>query len=508
MSTALVPTCPVPSQAESRLDAETTLFSEAGAAVSPDMLSRVLVEHYRCPSEFLKFVQSGDEAGAVGYFRFGPNICYGHANSGTLPSEAKGLLEDVSLETVVAEGTVALPFDPNEIVDNLRLERYPHRRLSRCENILKKAYYSLRPFTNQSVRKQIQKFRARNWQNLAFPRWPVDTTVEDICESLLSLAMQASGAERVPFVWFWPHGIRGCVMMTHDVESAAGKDFCAELLDINDSFGIKASFQIVPEERYEVPSTLLEAIRGRGGEVGIQDLNHDGRLFDDRGEFRRRAALINRYGREYAAQGFRAAILYRKPEWYGDLEFSYDMSIPNVAHLDPQRGGCCTVMPYFIGKVLELPVTTVQDYTLFHLLNERSIALWETQVGLILEKNGLASFIVHPDYVRDRDTRTVYEDLLAYLRDLREKAAAWFALPREVDAWWRARSQMSIVRHGNSWRIEGPGADRAVLAFANNIKGKVVYELADEKRGAVSASKNAALSSSNDFLQNVVRPQQ
>ena len=32
------------------------------------------------------------------------------------------------------------------------------------------------------------------------------------------------------------------------------------------------------------------------------------------------------------------------------LDFSFDMSIPNVAHLDPQRGGCCTIMPYFIGN--------------------------------------------------------------------------------------------------------------------------------------------------------------
>jgi hypothetical protein len=28
------------------------------------------------------------------------------------------------------------------------------------------------------------------------------------------------------------------------------------------------------------------------------------------------------------------------------LCFAYDMSIPNVAHLDPQRGGCCTIMPF------------------------------------------------------------------------------------------------------------------------------------------------------------------
>ena len=38
----------------------------------------------------------------------------------------------------------------------------------------------------------------------------------------------------------------------------------------------------------------------------------------------------------------------------------------------------------FIGKMLELPVTTVQDYTLFHVLNERSIELWKSQIDLVL----------------------------------------------------------------------------------------------------------------------------
>jgi hypothetical protein len=249
------------------------------------------------------------------------------------------------------------------------------------------------------------------------------------------------------------------------------------LLDIDDSFGFKASFQIVPEGRYEVPPKLLDLIRRRGCEIGVHDLNHDGVLYDKREEFVRRVALINRYAGEYQAKGFRAGVLYRNPEWYDALDFSFDMTIPNVAHVDPQRGGCCTVMPYFIGNILELPVTTVQDYTLFHLLNERSIALWKDQVELILEKNGLASFIVHPDYVQGHDTKPVYEELLKYLRGLGNKTPIWYPLPSEIDAWWRARSEMSIVKDGDSWRIEGNGAERAVVAFAQEIDGKLVYEV-------------------------------
>jgi hypothetical protein len=281
--------------------------------------------------------------------------------------------------------------------------------------------------------------------------------------------------------------------MTHDVETTAGRDFCGELLDIDDSFGLRASFQIVPEERYAVPAEFLDAIRNRGCEIAVQDLNHDGRLFDHKQEFLRRVALIHHYAAEYGARGFRAAMLYRKVEWYDALHLSFDMSMPNVAHLDPQRGGCCTVMPYFIGKILELPVTTIQDYTLFHLLNERSIELWKMQTERILEKNGLVSFIVHPDYITDRDTRSVYESLLRYLRDLRHTRPLWFALPSEIDSWWRARNQMSVVRDGNSWRIEGEGSDRAVLAFAKNVRGKLVYELANCGNGRQTETVTEAL---------------
>jgi hypothetical protein len=37
---------------------------------------------------------------------------------------------------------------------------------------------------------------------------------------------------------------------------------------------------------------------------------------------------------------------------------------------------------------------------------------------------------------------------------------------------------MSVVLNGKSWRIEGQGSERAVLAFAKDFQGKLVYGLA------------------------------
>ena len=54
---------------------------------------------------------------------------------------------------------------------------------------------------------------------------------------------------------------------------------------------------------------------------------------------------------------------------------------------------------------------------LLNLLDQVSIDLWKTQFERIIEKNGLASFIVHPDYVVEPKSRAIYEGLLGYLRE-------------------------------------------------------------------------------------------
>jgi hypothetical protein len=447
--------------------------------------SETVIDRYRCPQDLIDVVSSEPLSSSAGYFRFGQNgICYGRSRSAVLSPRPESLLHDVAGEVAVENAKLRLPFNLKEVIDNLRLERYRNGEATESSlfRFCKKLYYHLRPLTNRVVRKQVQKFHARNWKKRSFPQWPIDTTVENVFETVLSLSMKARGLEKIPFVWFWPNGASGCLTMTHDVETQVGRDFCTALMDVDDAFGIKAAFGIVPEERYEVSSDLLQSMRSRGFEIAIQDLNHDGRLFDDKQEFLRRAKIINQYGREFGATGFRAAVLYRKPEWYDALDFTFDMSFPNVAPLDPQQGGCCTVMPFFIGDMLELPVTTVQDYTLFHVLNERSIELWKSQIDLVLKKNGLLSFIVHPDYILQPDTLSAYKDLLRHLQGLRDKTTIWCALPSEIDAWWRARNKMSVVKDGASWRIVGEGAERAVLAYAKNVDGKIVYEFSPSAR--------------------------
>jgi hypothetical protein len=385
---------------------------------------------------------------------------------------------------------VARAFD-SRAVDNLRHERYSKQSLTRTGALLaseaaRSLYYRIRPALSDSLRQTLQRISLQDWDRLPFPRWPVDTSVEDIFERDLLTAMTSAGLKSIPFIWFWPDGASSAAVMTHDVEATAGLSMVPDLMDVDDEFGIKASFQLVPEERYMVSNDLLDIIRKRECEVNVHGLNHNGNLFRNRTSFLKQAKRINRYVEEFGAEGFRSACMYRNVDWFSDLDISYDMSMPNVAHLEPQRGGCCTVFPYFIDQVLELPLTTIQDYSLFHILGDYSIDLWKRQIEMIAGKHGLLSFIIHPDYIFAEKALPVYKTLLAYLSRLRRERNVWIARPGDVNQWWRERDAMNLMFEDGMWRIEGRGRERARIGYACVEDNRIVYNLGQSSEPPVA----------------------
>ena len=411
-----------------------------------------LIQHYRCPANLVDLQSTGD--------------LWSQAATDLAGNVESGRERD------------RLPFELDEVIENLRRERYtasPQHRPPLARRILAQAYYLARPLLGVGFRKHLQRWASRKWQSISFPHWPVDHTVEDILELSLRFAMLARRVESMPFIWFWPDGASAALIMTHDVETAAGRDFCSAVMDLDEQFGIKASFQLVPEQRYECPPALRDEIRQRGHEVNIHDLNHDGRLFSNHSRFQRRAEKINGYAREFGALGFRSAALYRNIDWLQELQFSYDMSVPNVAHLDPQRGGCCTVFPFFAGGMLEIPVTVAQDYAQFHLLGHYSTRLWQKQLRIILAQHGIANFIVHPDYVKEMRALEMYLQLLEMLDAMRCEEKVWIARPDEVDRWWRQRQQMSVLQRDGQWIVAGPHSERASVAYACLQDGRLQY---------------------------------
>lgn len=462
------------------------MMASPAKVVEGERVNKVVVEYFRCFERLPELRLASEVAGTRGFFRVGPGaLGYGAVSSGHQTRSLSEGPEDLLPYIEGDRDTVRMPFDLTDVIDNLRRERFVHAVSgnhggSILQRGIRKAYYAARPLLPVYVRRNLQRRALRDWRYLPFPAWPVDTSVDLILKRVLAAMMRGAGVDRLPFIWFWPEGHRAAVMMTHDVETAAGRDFCRELMRIDQAQGFLASFQFVPEKRYEFPMSLRQDVRDAGFEICVQGLNHDGHLFSNRAEFLRRAKAINRYAAEYGAEGFRSPVLYRNLDWYPAFEFAYDMSVPNVAHLDPQRGGCCTVMPYFVGDILELPVTTTQDYSLFHILRTDSLDLWNEQIDAVVNANGLLSFIIHPDYIIARRFRSIYERLLERLVEVCAERNLWRALPREINRWWRQRNEMELSQEAGRPVVKGPGAERARVAYAVLKGDDVLYEIEPE----------------------------
>lgn len=424
-----------------------------------------LVEFYRCPASLTQEMPTG--------------------TAPSRPDLETSATYDV-LPSALAESLARLPL--SERLNELRLERYradiPMERKLLASEAIRRLYYKVRPLMPAAVRHVLQRIYMRDWQRLPFPSWPVDTSVENELERHFAQLIRAQGAVKAPFIWFWPDGAPSAITITHDVETSKGLAFIDRLMNVDDEFGFKAAYQLVPEQRYTVTPDLLQRIRSRQCEANVHGLNHNENLFADRSTFVRSKGPINRYIAEFGSTGFRSPCMYRKAEWLEELDIQYDMSVPNVAHLEPQRGGCCTVFPYFVGRVLEIPLTAAQDYSLFHILRDYSIHLWTRQIDLILQKHGLISFIIHPDYVIEPKAMMVYKDLLEHLRALSKRANLWCALPGEINAWWRQRSRMRLLQDGGNWKIEGLGSERARVAFACLQNEGLKFELPCPYRGS------------------------
>jgi hypothetical protein len=438
-------------------------------------------DYYRCPADFARLGVRGQMSPRDGYFRFDGAVAFGHCAGAAPARYASDSLSEVSGSVTVENGTAQLPFDFTEVVTNLREERYRINGYSFLErttstDAANRLYYLVRPLMGVGVRKHLQKLRFKGWDRIAFPQWPVDVSVERLMKGAMAELLKAHGRP-IPFVWFWPDGAPACSMVTHDVEGPSGLDFCQTIMDLDEAHRVRSSFQLIPEGRGNTWRQVAEAIRRRGFEVNLHDLNHDGRLYLNKDQFLERADRINKYVRELGCGGFRSGAMYREQGWYDAFDFSFDMSVPNAAHLEPQRGGCCTVMPYFVGRLVELPLTRVQDYSLFFILGDYSTGLWQQQANLILQENGLISIITHPDYLIGDAERAVYVKLLGYITELRDAHRVWVALPGEIDAWWRNRDAMRLVPDGDSWRIEGADSHRARVAYATLSGDTVVYSV-------------------------------
>jgi len=319
-------------------------------------------------------------------------------------------------------------------------------------------YYGLKPFVPQTLRTAIRRKLAMRLRKHIGGVWPI-----------------MPGSERPPENWpGWPDNKKFAFVLTHDVESKAGLSKCRSLMQLELDLGFRSSFNFIPEGDYLVPADLREELTANGFEVGIHDLKHDGRLFASRRKFKRRAARINGYAREWGASGFRSGFMLRNLDWLHDLDVQYDASTFDTDPFEPQPQGRHTIFPFWIrypngsssnGQhsaidssskgYVELPYTLPQDFTLFVLLQEKTPEIWMRKLDWIARHGGMALVDVHPDYLCfSNTTPTSREYPVAHYKSFLEyvsrhyHGAFWNTTPRKVAQFCERVTKTAPAREG------------------------------------------------------------
>ena len=250
----------------------------------------------------------------------------------------------------------------------------------------------------------------------------------------------------------WPGKKKFAVLLTHDVETERGHGRCLNLVEMEQKFGFRSSFNFVPE-RYHVDSNLRKQLVDKGFEVGVHGLNHDGKLYKSYKGFKERALKINNYLKQWNAVGFRSPSMHHNLEWIYDLEIEYDSSTFDTDPFEPQPDGVGTIFPFKKSGgngqkgYIELPSTMSQDFTLFVIMKEVNIDIWKQKLDWIAQNGGMALVITHPDYMSfDGDKPGIeeypavyYEELLEYVKEKYE-GQYWHALPKEMARFWTSEA--------------------------------------------------------------------
>ncbi len=288
-------------------------------------------------------------------------------------------------------------------------------------------YYQFKPLVPRPLRLAVHGWLVRRTRRHTREFWPV-----------------LPGSGKRPGWPGWPDGKEFAIVLTHDVESQSGLDKCRQLMELEEKWGFRSSFNFIPEGDYRVTKELRDELTAAGFEVGVHDLYHDGKLYRDRKKFVAKAVLINEHLAAWGAVGFRSGFMFHNLNWLEDLNIEYDASTFDTDPFEPQPDGVGTVFPFWCEGArgrgfVELPYTLPQDSTLFLLMRERNPEIWLRKLDWIARQGGMVLMNVHPDYVDfsggNGNWKTFpaafYEQFLEYARS-KYGGHFWEGTPRQV----------------------------------------------------------------------------
>lgn len=312
--------------------------------------------------------------------------------------------------------------------------------------MLHSLYYTVKPLIPRRLQIALRRALVQSKRKKYAHVWPIDER-----------------AGRPPEGWTgWPEGKKFALVLTHDIESAKGVRRCLPLAEMEEKLGFRSSFNFVAED-YVIPPDLPETLKGKGLEVGLHGLSHDGNLFRSERFFRKKVERINGYLREWGASGFRSPSMYRNLEWIGDLNIEYDASTFDTDPFEPQPDGAGTIFPFWVpatrhpsscfmlhapcsastGGFVELPYTLPQDFLLYVIMREKGVDIWKRKLDWIADRGGMALLAIHPDYINvdndecrhDEYPTKFHEEILRYIKE-KYQGQYWNVLPKDISRFW------------------------------------------------------------------------
>ncbi len=330
-------------------------------------------------------------------------------------------------------------------------------------------YYRIKPFVPKFVRMAVRRRMALRARRRVSGVWPI-----------------SPGSEKKPAGWSgWPHGKQFAFVLTHDVEGPAGMGNVPALFDLIRGMGFRSSFNLIPEGDYHVPADVRAELTRHGFEVGVHDLEHDGRLYQSKTRFLRNAARINQYLHDWQASGFRSGFMLHNLDWLHELDITYDASTFDTDPFEPQPEGTHTIFPFWLPRpadpdagpsartgYVELSYTLPQDSTVFLLLGEQTAQTWIDKLDWVAAQGGMALVNIHPDYIDfsggGKCARGKYP--VARVRELLEHVATkyadrcWNPCARELAGWF--------VTSGSTPAIETKTGQAPVPLVPTILRGK------------------------------------
>ncbi len=333
----------------------------------------------------------------------------------------------------------------DKIIENLVYEQYYK---------IKRPFYTRLPFDYTRIPVPLRNFlfnalltfkRDPKW-----PNWPVEKSVE-LIRYLYIKSISIKLKKKVPYVSFWPQKKKFAVVITHDCDTESSFKNIDKIRDIEKRYGMLSCWNIL-SNKYKIDKNALKRLKNEGCEIGLHGYNHDNRL-----PFLKKEKIIGRINsassliKEFSIRGFRSPSLLRNKKFLELLSnyFAYDSSTCDTDLLSPVaiRSGTCTVFPFFINNMVEIPITLPQDYRLIRLNKTKNeiFDIWKGKIDFLRKVNGTAVLLTHPDsHIFGNDKYLdVYEKTLKYMTSFEE---GWHALPNEICKWWNERDRASIKK--------------------------------------------------------------